>query len=355
MRERVRGAIVAAIRDRGPISFAEFMELALYGSGGYYERPPVGGEGDFVTSPHIHPVFGRLLAGALRELHGALGSPELFRVQEVGGGDGTLARQLVDALGDLSIDYLVVERSAGAREALRGVDGIRTDTRLEHGAHVVLAHELLDNLPFRRVRRTRDGPKEVRVGEDPQGRLVEVPVEAGDDLQAAADGLDVGEETVVPDGALQFVEDVAAALERGYALVIDYGGLGGPGGEVHGYRGHGLVDDVLGKPGETDVTSGVDFALVTQHARRHGLVAFPTVTQRQALLVLGFREWTRDERGRQVDLLGQGEGVDAVRVWSGRNRANLLVDPSALGRHRWLLLATSGLQAPGWLRPPEPG
>jgi hypothetical protein len=40
-------------------------------------------------------------------------------------------------------------------------------------------------------------------------------------------------------------------------------------------------------------------------------------------------------------------------VWSGRHRASLLVDPSALGRHRWLLLATPGLPAPGWLGPSE--
>ena len=45
MGERVRNAIVAAILDHGPISFAEFMELALYGPGGYYDRPPVGGPG----------------------------------------------------------------------------------------------------------------------------------------------------------------------------------------------------------------------------------------------------------------------------------------------------------------------
>jgi len=350
MGERVRGAIVAAIRDHGPISFAEFMELALYGSEGYYERPPVGGEGDFVTSPHIHPVFGRLLGDAIRELHEALGAPKPFRVQEVGGGDGTLARQLLDALGDLTMDYLAVERSSGAREALKGADRVRTDTRLEGGAHVVLAHELLDNLPFRRVRRTEDGPKEVRVGADRQGRLVEVPVEVGEDLRAAANGLEVGEETVQPDGALRFVEDVAAALERGYALVIDYGGLGGPGGEVHGYRGHGLVEDVLANPGETDVTSGVDFGLVTEHARRHGLVAFPTVTQRQVLTSLGFQRWMVQELGRQVDLSGGGDGAGAVRVWSARSRASLLVDPSALGRHRWLLLATPGLSAPGWLQ-----
>jgi SAM-dependent MidA family methyltransferase len=64
MQTSVRTAILQAIRSRGPISFAEYMELALYGAGGFYEDPPVGAEGDFVTSPHVHPVFGELLARA---------------------------------------------------------------------------------------------------------------------------------------------------------------------------------------------------------------------------------------------------------------------------------------------------
>jgi len=59
-----RELIVEAIRDHGPIRFDRYMELALYGEGGFYEEPPVGAAGDFVTSPHVHPVFAELLARA---------------------------------------------------------------------------------------------------------------------------------------------------------------------------------------------------------------------------------------------------------------------------------------------------
>jgi NADH dehydrogenase [ubiquinone] 1 alpha subcomplex assembly factor 7 len=343
-----REAVVNAIRDHGPISFAEYMELALYGPGGYYERPPVGPAGDFVTSPHVHPIFATLLATGIRQIRDALGGAERLRLAEVGAGDGTLARQLIEELPD--IDYTAVERSAGARGDLSSLRGVNVTEALPEDAQVILAHELLDNLPFRRVRMTDRGPLEVRVGLDEGRRLIEVMADAGEDgvgLEAGA-GLAPGEETVIPDGANAFVESVAAALRRGYALVIDYGAVGAPGGGAHGYRSHREVDIPLDDPGTTDITAGVDFAWIARRAEASGLVAFPSVTQFAALKALGFEAWARAELRRQHELL-EARDAQAVRAWSARSRATLLVDPAALGRFRWLLLATPGLPAPTWL------
>jgi NADH dehydrogenase [ubiquinone] 1 alpha subcomplex assembly factor 7 len=354
MKSPVRAAIFEAIRDRGPLSFAEYMELALYGSGGFYEEPPVGAEGDFVTNPHVHPVFGELLGQAVAQLRSALGDPEPFRIAEVGAGDGTLAAQLVDALGPAGLEYTAIERSPGAREALSTVSGVSVRESLpaddRDAPHLVLAHELLDNLPFRRLRGTPDGPREVRIGTIGD-RLVEVltDLESGDDLPPTPTGLGTGEEAVVPDGALAFVDELATVLTRGYALLIDYGDLGSSGGGTHGYRGHRVVDDPLDMPGEADITAGVDFGAVATHAQTVGLTAFPLVTQHRALTALGFGDWVRGELARQVELLDERDGLGAVRVWTGRSRATLLADPASLGRFKWLLLATPGLPAPAWL------
>ncbi|MGH2556542.1 MAG: SAM-dependent methyltransferase, partial [Actinomycetota bacterium] len=89
--ERLRDRIVA----EGPITFAEFMETALYDpDGGFYSRLSVGEEGHFVTSPHLSPVFGRLVAGQVAEFWELLDRPARFDVIEVGAGDGTLAHQI---------------------------------------------------------------------------------------------------------------------------------------------------------------------------------------------------------------------------------------------------------------------
>jgi NADH dehydrogenase [ubiquinone] 1 alpha subcomplex assembly factor 7 len=340
--------IAETIRRRGPISFAEYMEMALYGHGGFYERPPVGPGGDFVTSPHIHPVFAELLAGGLRQTWELLGRPDPFRVMEVGAGDGTLAAQLLANLSELPVDYTAVERSPGARAALAEVAGVRSAAEPSGAPDLVLANELLDNLPFRRVRMTRKGPREVRVGLEGE-HLVEVLALPDEGARAAASGLERGDETVIPEGALSFVDTLGERLPRGYALLIDYGAERGPGGDPHGYREHRVVHDLLEVPGTADITAGVDLAQVAARAVDRGLQAFPSVTQRRALAALGFETWSRGELRRQHRLLQARDGAAAVRTWSARSRATLLVDPAALGRSRWLLLASAGLPMPPWL------
>ena len=338
---RIRSEIVAA----GPIGFDRFMELALYAPDGFYERPPVGPGGDFVTSPHVHPVFGELLARGLRELWDHLGRPDPFRLLEIGGGDGTLARQLLEHLRDLPLFFGAVEASAGARERLGAIAGIHVLDEPMPDPHVVLGHELLDNLPFRLVA----GTSEIRVGLE-DGRVVRVETPAPSDLAAAVGPPGDGTERAVPTGALALIDRLAAILHPGYALFVDYGGEG-DGGPVHGYRGHRLVEDVLVDPGTADITAGVDFRLLAEAASSGGLRPFPTVSQFRALSALGFANWMRDELAAQGAMLNRGDGLEAVRRWAGRSRASILVDPGHLGRLRWFALGSPGLPRPSFLDP----
>ncbi|MDP9302687.1 MAG: SAM-dependent methyltransferase [Actinomycetota bacterium] len=334
-------AIRDAIEAAGPITFAEFMDLALYGPGGFYESPPVGPSGDFVTSPHVHPVFCELVGAALRELHDRLGRPTPLRLAEVGAGDGTLARSMLAGSGDLQIAYTAVERSPGARRALSAIERIEVRTELSPPVDVVLGNELLDNLPFRVLR----GEGEVRIGSEGE-QLIEVLAPAEPGLLASTDA---DHDRIAPVGALAFIDALRRALERGYALLIDYGGLGTTGGPVHGYRGQAIVEDVLASPGATDITAGVDFELIASYAGSIGLTAFPSVTQRDALLALGLGRWMGRQLGWQNRSMDAGRGTEAVRTWSSRSRASLLIDPGGLGRLRWMLLATPGLAPPPWL------
>jgi SAM-dependent MidA family methyltransferase len=207
----------------------------------------------------------------------------------------------------------------------------------------------LDNLPFERVRRTPEGLVQVWVDvSDDQLVAVEQPIDPT--LAEITPKLEFNEEAAVSREALGFVAQVARALERGYALLIDYGeATGRSPGPVHGYLRHRAVDDVFANPGASDITAGVNFRAIIETAKDSGLEAFGPVSQRVALAGLGFSEWNEEERRRQVELLDQREGTEAIRAFGSRSRASLLLDPAGLGGLSWLVLKTRDCEWPPWL------
>ncbi|MFM8944908.1 MAG: SAM-dependent methyltransferase [Actinomycetota bacterium] len=348
--ERLRRAIA----ETGPVTFATFMEAALLGQGGFFEEPPVGTEGAFLTAPHVHPVFIDLVRFAIGDLRASLGSPEPLRLVDLGAGDGTLLAGLVDGFRDVdgvTIDAAGVDASGGARRRLaaRGVAAAAHLTDLPPGdPAVVVANELLDNLPFRWLRSTEDGFREIRI-DDVDGEFVPIETPCDAALADLAGDTPEGCDAFVSPAALDLVDDLATWLRRGYALVIDYGWPDRPAREVHGYRDHRFVGDVLGDPGSRDITAGVDFGAIERHARDRGLVVLGSATQADALRALGYDAWQAQQRDRQAAMLGSGDHLRALRAWEGRGLASVLVDPERLGGFRWLLLATPGLPAPDWL------
>lgn len=350
----VAGRIRAAIAERGPITFAEFMEEALLGPGGFFERPPVGAEGDFLTAPHVHPVFADLLRFALADLRKALGDPDPMRVVDLGAGDGTLAQALrVGALNieKVNLEISGVDASDGALAALER-SSITAAARIEDlppgDPACVIANELLDNLPFRWLRRNEDGFVEVRVAADGD-TFVAVEAPCDDELAAMAGDVPVGGDAFVSPAALDLIDALAVWLHRGYVLLIDYGWPDRPAGEVHGYRAHRSLSDVLLDPGSSDITAGVDFGLIARRAEAAGLTVLGQTTQASALRALGYSTWQETQRERQLAFEREGEGRMALRVWEGRSLASLLVDSGGMGAFRWLLLATPGLPAPDWI------
>lgn len=208
--ERLR----AEIERRGPIPFEEVVDAALYHpEGGFYASGGRAGRGgDFLTSPEVGPLFGAVVARALDEWWVEAGRPPAFTVVEAGAGPGTLAAAVL-AAGPVcaeALRYVLVERSAPQRaaqaerlsiedpaaafagivEAGDDVPGAASPAgpivvsvselpRLSSPC-IVLANELLDNLPFGLLERTSTGWSEVHVGLE-GGALVDVllPTDAG--------------------------------------------------------------------------------------------------------------------------------------------------------------------------------
>src|SRR5215468_2855109 len=115
--------VVERIGREGPIGFDAFVELALYGDGGFFTQARGAGRAgrDFVTSPEVGPLFGALVARALDGWWRAAGSPDPFLVIEAGAGRGRLAADVVASEPDCAraLRYVLVERSPALREAQR--------------------------------------------------------------------------------------------------------------------------------------------------------------------------------------------------------------------------------------------
>ena len=146
--------IRAAIEDAGgAIPFSRFMELALYGPHGFYTAAgQAGRRGDFLTSPEVGPLFGAVVARFLDAEWERLGRPDEFTVVDAGAGPGTLARSVLAARPACAaaLRYVAVEISPSAASSNTRTASSRSG-RCPCGPidGVVIANELLDNLPFR--------------------------------------------------------------------------------------------------------------------------------------------------------------------------------------------------------------
>ena len=103
--------IAHEIRQGAQMTFARFMELALYAPKlGYYTSGAahIGKAGDFYTSVSVGPLFGKLLAKQFLECCELLGNPSEFEVVEFGGHHGQLRNDVLAAAPDLR--YRAAER-----------------------------------------------------------------------------------------------------------------------------------------------------------------------------------------------------------------------------------------------------
>jgi SAM-dependent MidA family methyltransferase len=373
--------IAERIRREGPIGFDAFLEAALYGQGGFFSGGRGAGRGgrDFVTSPEVGTLFGVLVARALDGWWDDLGAPDPFLVVDAGAGRGRLAADVLAASPRCApaLRYVLVERSdelrAAQRDRLtlepvedalgpvlpgggedgepRGVAGLGpiTTQLAELPAvpidGVVLANELLDNLPFRVVERTADGWAEVRVAVAGDA-FVETVVPASSDLAVEADHLAsscaLGTRLPVPDGAREWLRAGAAILRRGRLVVVDYVvpaeelAARGHDGWLRTYRDHQLGASPLDAPGTQDITADVPLEYIVHAAARAGLAVERDATQADWLRDLGIDALVAEARAGWDARAHVGD-LEAVKHRSRVTEAAALTDPAGLGAHRVLV------------------
>lgn len=319
--------------------FDEYLERALYHPerGFYAAGGQAGRRGDFLTSPEVGPLFGAVLAQAMDAWWHEWGEPDPFTVVEAGTGPGTLARAILAAAPECTpaLRYVTVERSAAQRA--QHPDGVEALAELPDGpiTGVVVANELLDNLPFRLLERTADGWAEVWVDEGREALLPSVDAEVSPAV-AALDDVATGARIPVQDRAAAWLHDALALVERGRVLIVDYADTTASMANrpqqqwLRTYRGHERGGDPLDAPGTQDITVEVavdQLAAVRPPDANWSQAEFLQAHGIDELVDEGRRLWA--ERAHLGDLA-------AIRARSRVTEAEALLDPAGLGAFRVL-------------------
>ena len=260
-------SIRETIRTRGPQSFAWFMQQALYHpEHGYYSsgRCSIGRKGDYFTNVSVGPLFGQLLASQFSEIWERLGKMNDFVIVEQGAHDGQFARDVLefgekrlpeffDALRYRILEPFPILEEQQRRRLEAFGDKVEWRESPEPFTGVHFSNELLDAMPVRLI---RGGMEKLVALDDDKFVFVERPVD----------------KTMFNHAALECVDQIAANLQRGYVIAIDYGFLDEEFERTVEVRArHRNLDSPFEQIGDADITMSVHWRSIVERAQANGL------------------------------------------------------------------------------------
>ncbi len=342
-------------RGGGWVSFARYMELALYAPGlGYYMAGArkLGRDGDFVTAPEISRLFGRTLARQVKQLAG-LGLREIL---EIGAGSGALAADLLLELerqGCAPERYLILELSPDLRDRSR-------DTLAERAPHLiervvwlnrlppsftgtVIGNEVLDAMPVHVFLREDTEIAELGVTlKDGKFEWAGRPPAPGSGPMDPSCFPGSDYRTEIQFVARAFIRSLGGVLARGAALFFDYGF---PRHEYyHPQRARGTLmchyrhrahDDPFFLPGLQDITSHIDFSAIAQAGQDAGLELLGYTNQAQFLVNCGI-----------TDILAGTPADDVTAYAPLASQAQRLLSPAEMGELFKVIALGKGVKQP---------
>ena len=307
------------IRDEGPISFRDFMEMALYYPElGYYtsSNEKFGKSGDYFTAPLFTNVYGNIIGKQLEEMWCHTGKKE-FTIVEYGAGSGALCADILTHLQlnrefYENLNYCIIEKSDTLREKqkkffsnstiLQKINWLHSVDEISPFTGCVLANEVLDNFSVHKVIMKEKELMEVFV--DHNNGFVEVLKPAAENLKSYFKQLGVE----LPNDfcaevnlqAIEWLNTISASLAKGFIITIDYGF---PSSELYQpyrnlgtivcYYKHSVNDHPYANIGEQDITAHINFSALGLWGTKTGLVNCGFTTQSQFLSGLGLTEYLR--------------------------------------------------------------
>lgn len=350
--------IVERIQREGPLTFADYMRMALYEPGyGYYVSGPakMGWAGDYFTSSDVSELFAHCLGRQLVRFWEKLKRPAPFVVLEQGAGRGDLAEG-VRAWAARESEEFAQALCYSTEDIHSGQDSLHPAN--QPATHVLLSNELVDALPVHVIEVREERLYEIYV--DCQGPQLREILAEPSSLEVAGylDHAKIPWRSF-PDGwraeinleAGRWLEQSARLLRpHGFILTIDYGAKARElytrerrRGTLLCYSRHATNEQPLLFPGEQDITAHVDFSTLIEHGRALGLRLHAYITQRAWLEACGLRAELENRRASDFALADSNRASDqgqvALLAWYNlRQRASILTDTTGMGNFKVLVL-----------------
>jgi len=325
--KELRAILVDRIQRQGRISFAEFMDLVLYHpEHGYYNsfKEKIGPEGDYYTSPSVHPIFGSLIARQLSQMWEILGCPSPFFIIEGGAGKGLLCLDILNHARDFSpvffenIRYILSDQSSMMEEKQKSlfqdspfidrIQWVNARDLFREGRKFIgcfLSNELVDSFPVHIIQLQERKLAEVLVAVKDQSFVEFLDTPSSPSIAAYLDSygypLQKNQRAEINLQALTWLGKVNQILERGFILTIDYGfearELYDPSrrdGTLLSYFRHTTSTDFYERIGYQDITAHVNFTALIQKGEQIGLKKIGFTEQYKFLVSLGLLQMMED-------------------------------------------------------------
>ena len=357
--------IKSQIRDLGPITFAEFMELALYHPGyGYYSsgNSRIGKEGDFYTSPYVHPAFGKVIANFIMKSFDII-DEEKLTIIELGAGKGLLALDVLTQIKSANPEqydrsnYYIVEKSdhfrneskktlIDHRHKIKWLSSL-DELEKEKVSGVIISNELIDALAFHRVKVVEENLVEIYVSVE-DGEIIEITDKPSSaDLEEYFQNTDVqfreGQEFEINLHAESLLQKIEGILRKGLILTIDYGYLAPELFSPERMKGtykciyrHTINETPYINIGEQDITAHVDFSNLIRIGESLKINKIQYTTQGQFLVDWGILDFI--SKG-----MGEKSGLDSSNEKERQAIKNLFL-PRLMGDKFKILLQEKNLE-----------
>ena len=360
---RIEERIIETIQKEGPISFECFMEMALYFPGlGYYSSSgtSIGRDGDFYTSPHLHPIFGAMIGRQFIEMWKAIERPSDFFVIEMGAGVGYVCRDMCEYMQRPSDDaqftkdkldfsgalkYIIVEPYDHFRETQKkllsrvqknsplDITWVQSLNGLERGLKgCIFSNELLDAFPVHIVE-MHDGLKEVYINYDGSEFYEELRNVSSEDVQDYmkhfAMSLQPEYRTEINLGIRDWLIRIREVLSQGFILTVDYGYTAGEyysetrtQGTLLCYHKHLFNDNPYQHIGEQDITAHVNFSALKKWGEDYGFTTLGYSPQGTYLVSAGIDEVISELYADSPDYLSEVSKIKGLIMPQGMGESH---------------------------------